>query len=125
VGDEAEAAVATILGRAGWRVLARNVRIDRDEIDIVAVEPGDPDTLVLVEVRSRTAPSFGPPEESVDARKVARLYRAAWALVRGGLLPGGVPLPAGPWRVDLVTLGRDGASAPWHVRAHLRGLQPP
>jgi Holliday junction resolvase-like predicted endonuclease len=139
-GEWAEEAAAETLRLAGWSILARNVRVARDEVDIVALEPDDPPVLVLVEVRSRTepraavgsAPGFGQPEESVDARKVGRLYRAAFALLRAGELPDGTPLPLGRWRVDLVTVVRDvavdtngsGVGA-WRVTTHLRGLAPP
>lgn len=85
-------------------MLARNVRVQRGEIDLVALEPGAAPTLVLVEVRSAATGAFGAPEERVDARKVGRMYRAAMALIAGGTLPDGERLPRLPWRVDLVTL---------------------
>ncbi len=103
-------------------MLARNVRIGPDELDILARDPHD--ILAVVEVRSRSGPSFGSGVESVDARKVNRLYRAAAALRRSGhpaMGPG--PLPR-PLRVDLVTLRRD-VRGSWQVAAHLRGLEPP
>jgi Holliday junction resolvase-like predicted endonuclease len=80
---------------------------------------------VFVEVRSSSTTSFGSPEESIDARKVGRLYRAAQALMRSGMLPDGRRLPAVGWRIDLVTMRRDGDGAKWHVGRHLRGLIPP
>ena len=91
----------------------------------MGLEPGSPPTLVIVEVRSRSGQGFGAPEESVDATKVQRLYRAAWQLVRDGRLPGAGALARGPSRVDLVTVVREDGDAPWRVRRHLRGLQPP
>ncbi|MDQ3870771.1 MAG: YraN family protein, partial [Chloroflexota bacterium] len=84
----------------GWTVIGAGLRAGRDEIDILAVEPGPPATLVFVEVRSHTTGRFGTPEESVDRDKVRRLYRAAATLGRMGRLPGGAPLPRLPWRVD-------------------------
>lgn len=123
VGASAEVAAASFLRAAGWSILARNIRLGRDELDIVALEPGPRSWLVLVEVRSGSGPAFGSPRESVDARKVARLYRAGLALRRLG--HPGLDRSIGrlPWRVDLLTLiWRAGA---WHVEAHLRGLEPP
>ena len=73
-------------------------------MDILAVEPGHPRTLVFVEVRSHTTSRFGAPEESVDRRKVTRVYRAAGALRALGTLPDGRPLPRLPWRVDLLAV---------------------
>jgi putative endonuclease len=124
-GDQAEDAVALHLAARGWTILARNLRVGRSELDIVASEPSGPCAFVVVEVRSRTVPGFGAPEESVDAAKVARLYAAAWDLARAGHVPG-IGRPAGrPFRVDLVTVVREGAGAKWRVSAHLRGIAPP
>jgi putative endonuclease len=119
-GALAEAEVAAHLAELGWRVLARNVKVGRDEIDLVAVDPGPPQTLVLVEVRSLRTAAFGVPEERVDRAKVARLYRALAALIRsGGLTALGVGrLPA---RIDLVVADRRPGH---HELRHLRALEP-
>ena len=121
-GAEAEAAAAEHLVARGWINLARNVRVGRDEIDLVARDPDQ--ALGVVEVRARSGPAFGTGVESVDARKVARLYRAAAALRRGGHPALGLGALTHPLRVDLVTLRRltDGA---WRVEAHIRGLEQP
>ena len=122
-GDVAEEAVARHLSGNGWTIVARNVRVGRSELDIVAIEPTPVPALVFVEVRSATVTRFGAPVESVDARKVSRLYRAAWALVRAGRLPDGKSLPDIEWRVDLVTVIRQDGRA-WQLAGHLRGLDP-
>ena len=124
-GDLAEDAVVRHLAARGWTILARNLRVGRSELDIVASEPSGPCAFIIVEVRSRTVPRYGAPEESVDAAKVARLYAAAWDLARAGQMPGGSRLAGGPFRVDLVTVVRGGAGARWRVSTHLRGLAPP
>ncbi|MFN8622607.1 MAG: YraN family protein [Chloroflexota bacterium] len=127
-GDRAESFVAERLGAAGWAILARQVPVGRDELDLVAVEPapdGNPGTLVFVEVRSARSERFGGPEESVVGRKAARTYRAAFALLRAGALPDGRPLPALPWRVDLVSVvGDPRSSRHTPVVRHLRGVDP-
>lgn len=123
-GASAETAAAAHLTALGWRILARNVRVGRDELDLVAWTPAPEHELVVVEVRARAGSAFGSGLESVDARKVARLYRAVGALRRSGhpaLGPG--PL-AQPVRVDLVVLRRAPSGA-WVVEAHLHGLEPP
>ena len=127
LGDRAEALVASQLAALGWTVLAAGVRVGRDEIDLIAVEPGFPPTLVFVEVRSRSGPRFGAPEETIDAAKVARTYRAAFALLRARRLPDGRGLPPLRWRVDLVAV--DGR--PLRVEdlgsvqlRHIRGVAP-
>jgi len=102
-GDEAEAAVAAGLAAHGWTILARNMRAGRGELDIVAVDPGPPRTLVVVEVRRRSRRDFGLAEESVDRRKRVSLRAAIGRLLEDGL-PGGTVLPSLPLRVDLVVV---------------------
>jgi putative endonuclease len=104
VGDEAEAQAARYLESAGWTVLARQVRVGRSEIDLVAIDPGPPRDLVVVEVRWRRRRDFGLPEETVDQRKRSRLRRAAIGLADRGTLPDGSPLPRLPLRLDLVVV---------------------
>jgi putative endonuclease len=103
-GDEAEASVAAYLAGSGWRVLASHVRVGRAEIDLLAIDPGPPPALVVVEVRWRRRRDYGLPEETVDGRKRARLRRAAFALREAGRLADGTTLPALPLRFDLVVV---------------------
>jgi putative endonuclease len=102
-GDAAEALVAARLAAAGWQVLARNVRIGRAELDIVAVDPAGP-ALVVIEVRWRSRRDFGLAEETVDHRKRARLRAAALALLDRGRLSDGLEIPRLPLRLDLVVV---------------------
>jgi putative endonuclease len=128
MGDRAEALVAAWLEAQGWSILAPSVTVGTNEIDIVAVEPGDPPCLVFVEVRSHASSRYGAPEESVGSGKLARTYRAAFALRRLGELPDGTALPRCGWRVDLVavemqpSIGR-GTGGP--AIRHLRGVAAP
>jgi putative endonuclease len=103
-GDAAESLVAARLARAGWTILARNVHVGRHEIDLVAVDPGPPAALVVVEVRWRAERSFGLPEETVDHRKRVRVRAAAYGLLDRGTLPDGSALPRLPLRFDLVVV---------------------
>jgi Holliday junction resolvase-like predicted endonuclease len=103
-GDDAETLVAQHLVARGWSILARQLRVGRAELDVLAVDPGPPSMLVVVEVRWRARRDFGLAEETVDARKRARLRRAAFALMDRGALPDGGPLPALPIRLDLIAV---------------------
>lgn len=116
-GDRAEDAAADALVAAGWQILARRVRAGRSELDLVAVDPGPPATLVVVEVRWRRSRAYGLPEETVDGRKVARLRRGALRLVGDGRLPDGRPLPSLPLRLDLVAVEPADGGAP-RLRHH-------
>lgn len=103
-GDGAEARVAADLVARGWRVLGSHVRVGRAELDILAVDPGPPPALVVVEVRWRARRDFGLPEETVDHRKRATLHRAGFQLRDRADLPDGSPLPNLPLRFDLVVV---------------------
>lgn len=103
-GDAAEMRVAERLQDAGWTLLARNVHVGRHEIDIVAIDPGPPAALVVVEVRWRSGRDYGLPEETVDHRKRVRVRSAAYGLLDRGSLPDGSPLPRLPLRFDLIVV---------------------
>lgn len=72
-----------LLVAKGYAIVARNAKVGRVEIDIVA-ERGN--RVVMVEVKTRKTadedPSFG-----IDRRKIARLARAAETYVRMMRLP--------------------------------------
>lgn len=119
IGDEGEQLVEARLAAAGWTILARNLRLGRDELDLVAIDPGPPATLVVVEVRRRGRRDFGLAEESLDHRKRAALRRAIGTLAATPTLPDGTPLPRLPMRLDLVAIdpGPDGSPSVRHHRA--------
>ena len=103
-GDAAEMMVAEYLAAGGWTILARNVHVGRHELDLVALDPGPPAALVVVEVRWRAGRSFGLPEETVDHRKRVRVRSAAYGLLDRGVLPDGSPVPRLPLRFDLIVV---------------------
>lgn len=117
-GESAEQLVAERLERAGWRILGRNIRVGRAELDLVAVDPIGP-VLVAVEVRWRCRRDYGLAEETVDWRKRARLREAMFRLIEHGRLPGGDPLPRLPLRLDIigVDVDADGRPSLRHHRA--------
>ncbi|MCY7416973.1 MAG: YraN family protein [Chloroflexi bacterium] len=122
VGVAAEDVACRFLEALGWQVLARNLVVGRDEIDLVCLDDG---ALVCVEVRGHATSRFGAAEESVDGRKLARNHRAAMTLIHSGWpRQQGLASRVG-WRVDVVavelrpSLGR-GAGGP-SVR-HIRGV---
>lgn len=72
-GQKAEDLAAGYLLSQGFTLVTRRYAIKGGEIDLIAL---DGEILVFVEVRSRSGKGLTP-EESVDARKRARLVRAA------------------------------------------------
>lgn len=73
LGANGEQAVADRLITDGHRIIGRNVRVGRDEIDILS-EAGD--VLHVIEVKTRGGIDFGG-AEAVTPAKLARLRRAA------------------------------------------------
>lgn len=95
---------------AGFVVLARNWRCREGELDLVA---RDGETLVFVEVKTRSSVDFGDPAEAVSLSKARRIRALAcrWLLAHPG---GGAEL-----RFDVISIVRGRAAEP-SVR-HLRG----
>jgi Holliday junction resolvase-like predicted endonuclease len=121
-GDAAEALVAERLAARGWTIVGRNVHAGRSELDIVAIDPGPPARLVVVEVRRRASRDFGGAEGSFDFHKRACLRRGIARLLDIGALPDGTPLPALPVALDLAVVepGRDGRAMALLYRDALR-----
>ena len=108
-GRRGEELACRFLRAQGFTILGRNVRVGRDEIDIVAREGR---VLVFVEVRLRGGRRGRLPEETLDRSKCERMLRAAAGyLARHGL-------GDQPCRFDLVALRRrrDGACELRHYR---------
>jgi putative endonuclease len=62
------------LGRNGYQVIETNYRCPGGEVDIVARQQ---ETLVFIEVRTKTSRQFGGPEESITPVKMERLRTVA------------------------------------------------
>ena len=72
-GKYGEDLACRYLLKLGYKIIERNFRIRGGEIDIIAK---DGQTLVYVEVKTRSSNYFGTPEESVTAQKLRFLERA-------------------------------------------------
>jgi len=73
-GRAGEDAAVQALTARGYRVLGRNIRLGRGEIDLVCVHDGD---IVFVEVKARSGAAFGTPAEAVTLRKQRALLALA------------------------------------------------
>jgi putative endonuclease len=93
-GRDGEDLAAAFLIAAGYRVLARNVRVPGGEIDAVCLDGA---TLVVVEVKRRDSSAFGTPLGAVGARKRATLRRIAADYAQ-------IVAPSAKIRFDVVTL---------------------
>ncbi len=100
-GRSAEDRALDFLLQQGLRLVERNARCRRGEIDLVMCDGG---TLVFVEVRQRSSARFGGAAASIDPRKRARLWRSAQVfLCRYASTP--------PCRFDAVCI--DGTELSW------------
>ena len=98
-GRYGEGLAASFLVGKGYQIIERNWRCAVGELDLVAV---DGDTLVFVEVRTRSGSRFGLAEESITPIKQARLIELAQTYLQESAAP------LQSWRIDVVTvqLGR-------------------
>src|SRR5205085_12321059 len=79
-GARGEKLALRFLRRNGYKVLYRNFRgRSGGEIDIVC---RDKDTLVFVEVKTRTREDFGRPFDAIDRNKQKRIARGGLAWLR-------------------------------------------
>lgn len=82
LGDFGEGVAAEHVRQRGYHILARKWRRRGGELDLVAL---DGQTLVFLEVRTRSSRNFGTAEESVDGRKQRQVRKmAACFLHKGG-----------------------------------------
>lgn len=79
VGSRAESVVADYLERAGFAIVARNVRLGRSEIDIVARRA---ELIAVVEVRTRGVTAWTSGFGSLTSAKRERIRRAGQRLWR-------------------------------------------
>jgi putative endonuclease len=78
-GARGEKTAAKYLRRRGYKILLKNFRSGKAEVDIVARHK---DWLVFVEVKTRKTEQFGAPSEAVDREKHRNLSKAALDYLR-------------------------------------------
>ena len=98
-GAMGERLAARYVERLGWRIVGRNVRVGRGELDIVAA---DGDELVIIEVRTRKIGKLSPSETTVGPKKIETTLRSARNYVERILCYDG------NWRIDIVAVTVDG-----------------
>ncbi|GEM_PF-89325 len=98
LGALGEKLAAGHLKKHGYRIVECNYHCREGEIDIVARQK---DTLVFVEVRTKTGTAFGTPEESVTKAKKHKMVAAAFKYLR---TKGNTDAD---WRIDLVAVQFD------------------
>ncbi len=76
LGRQGETTAVSYLAKKGYRVVSRNYRYRRNEIDIIA---RDRNTLCFIEVKTRLSRDKGHPLEAVTPAKQKEIIRAASA----------------------------------------------
>jgi len=92
-GKRGEQQACRFLITRGMRIIERNWRYGKDEIDIIA---RDKNMIVFVEVKYRTSPVFGYPEESVTRQKQACIRRAMLGYLAQN--------PSKSYRMDVISI---------------------
>ena len=96
-GRKGEDIAHRFLQRRGMIVVARNhsTASGSGEVDLIAWEN---ETLVFVEVKTRSSEEFGPPDRAVDAEKRHKLVKAALDYARRA------DVPLSQFRFDVVNV---------------------
>jgi len=79
LGQKGEDIAARYLEQHGYVVLDRNWRSGHKELDLVVRKDN---TVVFVEVKTRTGTDYGDPWNFVDNRKIRRIVNSADAYIR-------------------------------------------
>lgn len=95
LGRRGEAVARAHLESLGYEVVAANYRSGSGEIDLVTEQDG---AIVFVEVRSRSGPSMGLPEESITSTKRDHLIASAQEYLQEH------GAQDRQWRIDLVAV---------------------
>lgn len=100
MGQEGEDWACQYLRQQGYEIIARNWRSRFGEIDIIA---RDNESLVFVEVKTRSKTGFGGPEAALDVHKRKRIIAAAKAYL--SMVESDLPV-----RFDLVAIQGEGVT---------------
>jgi len=98
-GKSGELLAAKFLKKKGYRILHRNYKTNLGELDIIAADHQD--TLVFIEVKSRTSTDFGLPSEAVTHHKRTKINQVAAQFLSRHMLYGA------PVRFDVIEVYLD------------------
>ena len=79
LGRQGEEWARTYFLKQHYEILEQNWTFDRAEVDLILYQD---QTLIFVEVKTRSGQAFGKPEEFVDAAKQKHIQRAAEEYIR-------------------------------------------
>ena len=73
LGKKGEEMAAAHLLACGYELVARNFKFQKAEVDIIARKG---DILAVIEVKTRSTPNFGDPQEFVKKKQIQQLVKA-------------------------------------------------
>jgi putative endonuclease len=79
-GNRGEEIAARFISDKGYKIIGRNFRIRGGEIDIIAIDPSSipgSETLVFIEVKTRTSKQFGTGLEAITPWKLKAIMKTA------------------------------------------------
>lgn len=79
LGDFGEGLAEDFLRQKGYKILQRNFRVPKGEIDIIAEKD---EKTIFIEVKTRQSNTFGNAIEGVGSQKINRMYKAIDAYFR-------------------------------------------
>ena len=101
-GQWGEAIAAKYLREQGYEILARNWRHGHGEIDLIVRKTT---VIAFVEVRTRHGDAYGAPEETLTARKRAKVVQTAEMYLAAH------NLQEADWRIDFIAIELDARHA--------------
>lgn len=99
IGGWGESEAVNYLITQGVTIIARNIRTQFGEIDILGLED---DTIVFFEVKSRLSREFGYPENAVDKNKAMHMVNSALDYLQSH------PEIQNGWRIDVIAITKYG-----------------
>jgi putative endonuclease len=73
LGKKGEELAVEFLLKKGYKIVSRNFKFQKTEVDIIARKGK---TLAIIEVKTRSTPDFGDPQEFVKAKQIQNLVKA-------------------------------------------------
>jgi putative endonuclease len=99
IGDWGEGEAVNYLTTQNVTIIARNVRTQFGEIDILGLED---DIYIFFEVKARLTREFGYPEIAVDKNKAMRMINSALDYLQSH------PEIQNEWRIDVIAITKFG-----------------
>lgn len=99
IGNWGEQIAHRFCDKKGWRVLERNWRSGRHEIDLIAQ---DKNTTVFIEVKTRMTDLYGLPEESITPSKISSIRKVVASYIAKKRIR--------KYRVDVISIQQDQGS---------------